>query len=257
MWNPLVIENQSINHLDLELLLNKKIPAIIIRNFYSKEQCNFIIKKIEKAKKTHFQKTKLEHIGPFLMSHITQKNEYFEKAKKTQKQFEQIFTKVENPSSKVFAMFKKTFPTFSISLAKQSQESFSPYIIRIHKKGKAIPIHKDNIKYEGKEFCISNIDSQLSCVIHLQESEVGGKVIIYENQWKRSDEKFREIDFGYSPKVVSSNYCKLKSVNKGDLVIINPNHFHEVTKIQGNTSRITLGMFLGVYNKDQKIVAWA
>ena len=43
----------------------------------------------------------------------------------------------------------------------------------------------------------------------------------------------------------------------GDLVIINPNYLHEITKIQGNTDRITVGMFFGIQNKSKKICSWA
>ena len=38
----------------------------------------------------------------------------------------------------------------------------------------------------------------------------------------------------------------------GDLVIINPNYFHEVSKIQGNSDRVTLGMFFGIQNKEKR-----
>jgi hypothetical protein len=43
----------------------------------------------------------------------------------------------------------------------------------------------------------------------------------------------------------------------GDLVILNPNYFHEVTKIQGNSDGVTLGMFFGIQNKSKKIFSWA
>ncbi|MDH3395097.1 MAG: hypothetical protein OEL52_02965 [Nitrosopumilus sp.] len=81
---------------------------------------------------------------------------------------------------------------------------------------------------------------------------------MYNKQWKKEDERFRNIDFGYSSKVTEpSEFCKISNFKAGDLVIMNPNYYHEVTKITGNTPRITLGMFLGFYKKDCKIVAWA
>ena len=81
---------------------------------------------------------------------------------------------------------------------------------------------------------------------------------MYNKQWEKNDEKFRNIDFGYSSRFLeSSNFCKISHLNTGDLVIMNPNYYHKVTKITGNTSRITIGMFLGIYEKDCKIVTWA
>ena len=49
----------------------------------------------------------------------------------------------------------------------------------------------------------------------------------------------------------------IESKSVGDLVIINPNYLHEVKKIQGNSDRITLGMFFGIENKTKKIFSWA
>ena len=83
-------------------------------------------------------------------------------------------------------------------------------------------------------------------------------MIIYKKNWQKSDEKYRRIDFGYSYDLVSSSRSsKISNLRSGDLVIINPNNYHEVTKISGKFSRITLGMFLGFYAKRQEIVSWA
>ena len=81
---------------------------------------------------------------------------------------------------------------------------------------------------------------------------------MYNKQWKKEDERFRNIEFGYSPRLTeSSEFWRISNLNAGDLVIINPSYYHKVTKIAGNTPRITLGMFLGFYRKERKIVAWA
>jgi len=257
VWTPITITNQKISEKGFEKLVSGQVPAIIIKNFYSKEQCVRAVEKIEKIEKSHFSKTQLEHIGPFLMSYTTKKEEYFRKSKEFQKTISDILEDVPNPLSKISTVINNSLPTFSISLAKQIEGHFSPFVIRIHRKGKSIPIHKDNVQYEGKEYSISDIDHQLSCILHLQESESGGVLKIYKNQWTKKDEKFRNIEFGYSSKVATKEFCRLPGISDGDLVIINPNYFHEVTKILGDIPRITLGMFLGIYKKNNKIAVWA
>ena len=67
---------------------------------------------------------------------------------------------------------------------------------------------------------------------------------------EKKDEKYRNIDFGYTSNVITKESCKISDISKGDLVMINPNYYHQVTKILGETPRITLGMFLGIYNKN-------
>ena len=263
MWKPLVVDYQQfLDETDLHELSCRTSttlpPAMIIRNFYDKKNCQTIVDRTKNYSKDSFQSDKLLHLGPFLMEHVTDKKGYFEAAKDAQKTIGKIFEEIENPIEKIYEFISVLFPPFSVSVATESQNDYSQAIIRMHEKGKSIPIHKDNVRHEGKEYAICGVEQQLSCVLHLQESEAGGELKIYDKQWKKEDERFRNIDFGYSAELVKdSKFYKLSGFAAGDLVIINPNYYHEVTKITGDISRITLGMFLGFYFKESEIVAWA
>lgn len=258
MWEPLVVNRSQLDKISLQFILSDKIPAIVIRNFYDEKSCQTIAGRIKNYDQSNFQNGKLKHIGPFLMSHTTDKKKYFEEAKDAQREFEKIFHGIKNPIIHIYESISSKFPNHSISLAREFKNDYSPTIIRMHEKGKAIPVHKDNVRYEGKEYALSDIDCQLSCILHLQESESGGDLVMYNKQWKKEDERFRNIDFGYSSRLIdSSESCKMSNFNAGDLVVMNPNYYHKVTEITGDTPRFTLGMFLGFYWKDCKIVAWA
>jgi len=258
VWESLVVNHSQVNGISLQSILSSKISALVIRNFYDEKNCQTIVNRIKHHSQDNFQNGKLRHIGPFLMSHTTNKKKYFEDAKEAQRTFERIFCGIKNPIIQIYECINNIFPNYSISLGREFQKDYSQAIIRIHEKGKSILIHKDNVRYEGKEYALSDVDHQLSCVLHLQESESGGDLIMYNKQWKKEDERFRNIDFGYSSRLIeSSESYKISNFNAGDLVIMNPNYYHKVTRITGNTSRITLGMFLGFYRKDCKIVTWA
>ena len=258
MWESAKLNPSQAKEVNLKHLLSGKIPATVIPNFYEKKYCQTIASRVEDHSQDNFQDGKLRHIGPFLMSHATTKEKYFEEAKQSQRTFEKIFCGIKNPIIHIYNSIGKMFPSYSVSLAHEFKKDYSPAIIRIHEKGKSIQVHKDNVRYEGKEYALSGIDHQLSCVLHLQESERGGDVVIYNKQWKKEDEQFRNIEFGYSSRLIeSTKSCKISNFSAGDLVIMNPNYYHKVTKIDGNTPRITLGMFLGFYRKECKIVAWA
>lgn len=258
MWTPLVVQKSDLHKVDCQSLISGRIPAIILKGFYDKNTCQSIVNKIMTSPYGESKKKILNHIGPFLMSYTTNKTEYFIQAQKTQKNFSRIFSEKDNPTRRIFNMLKMVFPESKINLANEYGKKFSPFVIRIHELGKSIPIHKDHVGYEGKEYSISNIDYQLSCVLHLQESEKGGNLIIYNKNWKKTDEKYRNIEFGYSEEVVNSEKsCRISNLESGDLVLINPIQYHEVTKIQGPTPRITLGMFLGFSNYERKIISWA
>lgn len=257
MWEPLIVDFLKLQHTPIKSLLSGDLPAIVIQDFYEKKDCQIIVDRIIKHKTNDFQNGKLKHIGPFLMSYTTKKEEYFKAVTEIQKTFDKIFYRMKKPTSQIHEITSHMLPGYSIANI-EFQEVYSPFIIRIHEKGKAIPLHKDDIRYEGKNYAIHNVVHQLSCILHLQETEKGGELILYDKRWKKSDERYRNIDFGYSSDLVSSSRsCEICNLKSGDLVIINPNYYHEVKKINGEIPRITLGMFLGIYKKEHKIVSWA
>ena len=257
MWRAKYTTETQTTKEDVNNLISGKISAIIWKNFFKKNQCEQISTRILNLEEK-FDDEKLKHLGPFLMEYTTRKEQYFKMAETSKQSFKKIFPSHNYPTEKIFKHFKKIFPEYSFSLAKETNQEFSPFVIRIHENGKSIPIHKDNVKYEGIEFDVSKIDVQLSCVVHLQESEEGGKLITYNKKWKKEHEKLREIDFGYTNNIISKiESCEISNIQQGDLVIINPNYYHQVTKITGITPRITLGMFLGFFKEKNQIVSWA
>ena len=256
MWNSIVTTSNEIKNKDIKKIINGQNSSIIIRNFYEEEKCKKIIKNISNTNIENDSK-KFNHIGPFLMNYTTRKEEYFQNAEKANIIFRKIFSDVENPINKIKLTISKSFPDYEISETKEDKQDYASCTIRRHVNGKSIPLHKDNVRYEGIEYNISKINNQFSCILHLQETEKGGNLLIYNKKWEKKFEEFREIEFGYNSILTKNIEVNTVEAKIGDLVIINPNYLHEITKIQGNTDRITLGMFFGIQNKSKKIFSWA
>ena len=256
MWDSIVITNSEISNRDIKKIISGEKSAIIIKNFYEKRSCKKIIKKINNTNIENDSK-KFNHIGPFLMNYTTTKEKYFQNAKKANIIFKKIFLNVDNPIDKIKLIILKVHPNYEILEIKENRMSYASCTIRRHEKGKSVPLHKDNVTYEGIEYNVSKIDNQLSCILHLQETERGGKLLMYKKKWEKKFEEFREIEFGYNSILTKNTQVDTVESKRGDLVIINPNYLHEITKIQGNTDRITLGMFFGIQNKSKKICSWA
>jgi hypothetical protein len=256
LWDSIVITNSEISNRDIKKIISGEKSAIIIKNFYEKRSCKKIIKKINNTNIENDSK-KFNHIGPFLMNYTTTKEKYFQNAKKANIIFKNIFLNIDDPINKIKLIISKVYPNHEISETKENRMSYASCTIRRHEKGKKVPLHKDNVTYEGVEYNVSKIDNQLSCILHLQETEKGGKLLIYKKKWEKKLEKFREIEFGYNSILTKNIEVDVVESKIGDLVIINPNYLHEITKIQGNVDRITLGMFFGIQNKSKKIFSWA
>ena len=256
MWNSIISTSNEIQNKDIKKIINGQNSSIIIRNFYEKEKCKKIIKEIINTNIEN-DSEKFNHIGPFLMNYTTRKEEYFQNAEKANTMFNKIFSNIENPVNKIKLIILKSFPNYNIFETKENKQDYALCTIRRHVKGKSVPLHKDNVKYEGVEYNVSKINNQFSCILHLQETERGGNLLIYKKRWEKKLEKFREIEFGYNDSLKKNVEVDTIESQVGDLVILNPNYLHEVSKIQGNSDRVTLGMFFGIQNKGKKIFSWA
>ena len=79
----------------------------------------------------------------------------------------------------------------TISETKENKQDYASCTIRRHVKGKSVTAYtKIMYRYEGIEYNVSKINNQFSCILHLQETEKGGNLLIYKKQWEK---KFREI----------------------------------------------------------------
>ena len=166
MWNSIISTSNEIQNKDIKKIINGQNSSIIIKNFYEKENCDEIIQKISNTNIENDSK-KFNHIGPFLMNYTTRKEKYFQNAKKANIIFKKIFSNVENPVNKIKLTMSKSFPNYKISETKENELDYASCNIRRHVKGKSVPLHKDNVKYEGIEYKISKINNQLSCILHL------------------------------------------------------------------------------------------
>ena len=81
MWNSIIITNNKIQNKDIKKISDGEKSSIIIKNFYKKENCKKIIKKICDANIKKDSK-KFNHIGPFLMNYTTKKTNIFKMQKK-------------------------------------------------------------------------------------------------------------------------------------------------------------------------------
>ena len=199
------------------------IPAIILKNAISKKSCKQISEKIIQLHQMSKYGTNSKHIGVSLNSHLNSKDLYFEKTRHLDEKLKHVFSETEDPRFTMHNLLSVAFDK-QISPARENGNLYSNGIFRIH-------------------------DCNDSSVLHLQTASSGGELVLYQKIWKRDDEKFRFPDFGYSKDVISnSEFIKIKP-DIGDVIIINPIHYHAVSRVVGVLQRISVGFFLGQATK--------
>lgn len=259
-WIPIGFDYKEIqkNKHRISEIINGKKPVLIIRNFYTVNQCKLIA--IQSQRFLRFnQKDKIhKKIGTSLLSFLTSKSEYFKDADDSREVFRTIFEKIEDPRKKIHKLLSEFYPNKNIQVASEEQKKYACGVIRIHEFDDYAPIHRDCVSFEDPHFQVSKFINQLSTVLYLQQSDKGGDLVIYKKAWQKSDEKFRNIDFGYSRNVLKGckESVKIKP-SKGDLIIINPKYYHEILPIKSKKKRITLGLFLAFSDYTSHIVTWS
>ncbi len=239
----------------IQNIVNGKNSAIIIKNFYDKNSCKKACTNIKQYSIHNYEEGVIKKIGVFLSAYLQRPNDYFKDVQKSKNKVNKIFFNLENPLEKIRLLLSESFQ-LNVSIANENGMEYSSGVIRIHEKGDYAPLHRDNAKFEASAYSVSKFNSQISCVLHLQNSEIGGELKIYKQFWKKQDEKFRNPGFGYSKKVLESNEFNIIKPESGDLIIINPLYYHEILPVQ-KSKRISFGTFFGFSKNFSESALWA
>ena len=246
-WKPVYVKKHQ-KCPDLDNLVTGVIPAIILKNAISKKSCKQISEKIIQLHQMSKYGTNSKHIGVSLNSHLNSKDLYFEKTRHLDEKLKHVFSETEDPRFTMHNLLSVAFDK-QISPARENGNLYSNGIFRIHDCNDSFHVHRDNASFEACGFNVAKLTNQLSSVLHLQTASSGGELVLYQKIWKRDDEKFRFPDFGYSKDVISnSEFIKIKP-DIGDVIIINPIHYHAVSRVVGVLQRISVGFFLGQATK--------
>ena len=251
---PKVITNSDLQADCFRELSVGSIPAIIFPKILDKRECNDLTTKVLSSKEISVGPGYTGKIGESINSYISNKLEYFKKSKSSNDVLRKIFSYAD-PQQKMLAKISASCGK-KIQFATEKSRQYSHGIIRLHKPGTTIHIHRDNASFEASNFSVSELSGQLSAVLHLQSAELGGALSIFDKFWVKADEKYRKPVFGYSKQVIKKASQTSISCNQGDLVVINPKKYHSVNSVKGKLTRITFGFFFG-YDKHSNLFAWS
>ena len=256
-WIPIIVDKEgaSLDKTIFDSISSGEIPALILRNFYSKEDCQKVASQTSNFSKHMHGETYLKKIGVFLSAYQNEKEDYFNDAKVANDELNKIFTE-KNPVHDIHNKIKE-ISNFEISTATEDGATYSQGIIRLWETGDIGSLHRDNANFEVPNYQISKYQNQISCVLYLYEPELGGELVVYRQKWEKPDEKFREIGFGYKKEVLKTTEKTTVFPIQGDLIIFNPNHYHEILPISGIDRRITFGNFFGYNNSSNVAESWS
>ena len=243
-------KNSQIDH-----LISGKVSAIEISDVLSKFDCASLCEKILKNFSITTDSGLTTKIGTSLSAHIYDKANYFSNAQKSNQLIQKLFSNSISPIDKIHQILEQIFQK-KISTATEDYMNYSECVIRIHKNGDSVHVHRDNCNFEMPEYVVSKYQNQLSAILYLQSPQNGGELKIYDKQWCKDDESQRHPDFGYSTNVVDGvDYTTIFPV-VGNLVLLNPNFYHKIESVFGTKHRISMGFFFA-QSSENNLFCWS
>ena len=236
-------------------LISGKISSIEIPDVLSKSECVSLSDEISKIHSTSSGPGLTTKIGTSLSSHIYDKANYFSNAQNSNQFIQNLFSHTISPVDKMHQILEHLFQK-KISTATEYDMKYSDCVIRIHKNGDSVHIHRDNCNFEMPEYVVSRYRNQLSAILYLQSPQSGGELKIYNKQWSKTDESLRQPDFGYSCNVVDRIDYTTISPTAGNLVLLNPSFYHKIESIRGKKNRISIGFFFAE-SSENNLCCWS
>lgn len=240
-------------------LLNEKVPAIIIEDFFDEKDCANIVTKAWQHDFYWFKKPSLGRIGATLAQFHSEENGeeiYFGVSEQINKVRDWLLAESGDPL-KVLSQLLFPYWETSIAFDEKIGKSYTAGMIQAQlNQGN---VHTDKVSYETAHWSIGQIvEKQFSSVLYLQTPEIGGELELYNRQWREKD---ISLAFSSDPKIrLGVNESLVNGVEKivyepkvGDMLLLNTSFYHRVMLSEGEKHRIGAMSFLGV-TKDNKIV---
>lgn len=187
----------------------------------------------------------LTTVGPYLAAHLQDPQGYFHVA--TRANALMADAGFDLPA-RVRAALRRTFDLTALDPASGPDgRRYGEAVIRLHADGVRNPLHNDHIARDAKgtAWNVSEVVSQLSCIVCLQECDWGGELVTYGKRWEPRDERWKVPgELGYRSEVVAAAPRHIFRPQTYDVYLINPTYYHEIEQAHGAT-RTTLGFFIG------------
>lgn len=281
----------------LEALASGAIPAIVLRNAWSTDNCSQLVQRLtdegliydpsqpipehlksEIIPEGYFREgnkefsqamgeREPEHIridvGTSLGYRGSDPDGFFRHSVETQALFDRLFANAPNPIELLYNKLEELSRNKRVLTAYEPDgRKYGPAIIRAHYGGYAYKPHFDSVRLREKRdnFAVYNCQHQFAGVLVLQNTEVGDQSAqgrLHRCLWEP------EVD-PYLKKGKFDDYAQQHSVEHvdvclqpGDLYFFNTRLIHEVPGVAGRLPRIVLATFIGYSSDSDEVLVWS
>lgn len=230
-WRTL--EDQPLTRASIRDLFENTIPTIRHEKFLSKEECQKSVEVIKTHQIGSYNEKivfpRVGSVGITQFDHKNDKSTYFkgvDEANTLQNRLRQEGN--IDILGYVAALLQKT-TGLTTRIAREGDQEYFAGLLRA--VDNYIQIHPDYGPYDGPDWEIGSISSQLTWNVLLKRIH-GGDTIIYDRQWQgvQDDAVFQKAfpRYAYAPTGIQGCIFKALQAVEGDLTFFNSRNFHEV-----------------------------
>lgn len=261
MNNWITSELCELNEENLNLLLDFKIPGIIVREFLAPELCLRVAERLVTQSfdtYDHLNEIPVNHIG---LCHNQwahdQKDVYFDKKQQAQQEIDGIYESLD--IDPVLMVAEAISQQARRPAAIFEEPGFGRYFagafrsFRGHGK-----LHVDHApSHIHQSWAVTEISRQMTWNLYYTRLDKGGELVIYDTVHTPQNEPMKVPGEYYFPYEVleSPNHISLVP-EVGDLIIFNTQNFHEILGNNSGGHRISQTSFIGL-KPDGSLGLWS
>lgn len=244
----------------LKEMFEKKIHAVVVKNFTDSKICNVASQKLMSSQIKEY--TNAPGIGRVGISFFETSNNhemekaYFDQALKNINDTRKIFHPHPSPMDRLRLILDEIWPAGSNLDTRNRQKMFVGLCRSLENSREILP-HEDVLERDDP----SNLGQpplkvQIAANVYLQVPEKGGELELYPT--KHTTELYdalRKNSYGISRDKLPKPMLTIKP-ETGDLVIFDANHTHSVAKVEG-VVRLTISNFIGYRGDDYPLKVWS
>lgn len=261
MGNWIKSELCELTEENMNLLLDFKIPGVIVRQFLSSDLCRTVAERLIELNfdtYSHLNEIPVNHIG---LCHNQwaheQKNLYFSKKQQAQQVIDTIYEDLRiDPVKKITEVLsQQTCRQVDIFDEPGFGRYFAGAFRSFRGHGK---LHVDHApSHIQQPWAVTEIKRQMTWNLYYTRLNSGGELVIYDTIHTPQNEPMKVPGEYYFPyEVLERPDCISLVPEVGDLIIFNTQNFHEILGNNGGGHRISQTSFIGL-KQDDSLGLWS